>query len=86
MKDSAKLIFESSEKQIYKDGKNLIKVFGEGYSKAEVLKAALNNARVEETDLNVPKIHAIEVVDGKWAIILDYIEGKTLQALMDEHP
>ena len=40
MKDSAKLIFESSEKQIYKDGKNLIKVFGEGYSKAEVLKAA----------------------------------------------
>lgn len=86
MKDSAKLIFDSGDKQIYKDGGNLIKVFGEGYSKAEVLKAALNNARVEETGLNVPKIHAIEVFDGKWAIVMDFIEGTTLQSLMDAHP
>ena len=32
------------------------------------------------------KFKYIRVVDGKWAIILDYIEGKTLQSLMDEHP
>ena len=34
----------------------------------------------------MPKIRSIEVVDGKWAIILDYIEGETLQSLMDKHP
>ncbi|MBD5584866.1 MAG: phosphotransferase [Clostridia bacterium] len=86
MKDSAKLIFESQDKRIYKDGGNLIKVFGKGYSKAEVLKAALNNARVEETELNIPKIHAIEVFDGEWAIVQDFIEGVTLQSLMDKYP
>lgn len=86
MKDSAKLIFDSGDKQIYRDGGHLIKVFGKSFSKAEVLKAALNNARVEDTGLNVPKIHAIEVFDGKWAIVMDYIEGDTLQSLMDAHP
>lgn len=86
MKDSAKLIFDSGDKQIYRDGDNLIKVFGKSFSKAEVLKAALNNARVEDTGLNVPKIHAIEVFDGQWAIVMDYIEGDTLQSLMESHP
>lgn len=86
MKDSAKLIFESQGKRIYKDGGNLIKVFGKGYSKSEVLQAALNNARVEETELNIPKIHAIEVFDGEWAIVQDFIEGVTLQSLMDKYP
>ncbi|MDE7181585.1 MAG: phosphotransferase, partial [Clostridia bacterium] len=38
------------------------------------------------TDLNVPKIKSIEVVKGKWAIILDYIEGETLETLMQKHP
>ena len=80
------LIFERSDKKIYRDGDKLIKVFDKNYSKANILNEALNHARVEETDLNVPNIRSIEVVDGNWAIILDYIEGKTLQQLMDEHP
>lgn len=79
-------IFSRADKEIYRDGNKLIKVFDANYSKANILNEALNHARVEETDLNVPKILSISVVDGKWAIILDYIEGKTLQALMDEHP
>ena len=80
------LVFSRDDKKIYRDGDSLIKVFDANYSKANILNEALNHARVEETDLNVPKIRSIEVVDGKWAIILDYIEGKTLQTLMDEHP
>ncbi|MDE6597494.1 MAG: phosphotransferase [Clostridia bacterium] len=79
-------IFSRADKNIYRDGDKLVKVFDKNYSKADILNEALNHARVEETDLNVPKIKSIEVVDGKWAIILDYIEGKTLQSLMDEHP
>ncbi len=80
------LIFERADKKIYRDGDKLVKVFSENYSKANILNEALNNARVEETDLNVPKIRSIEVVDGKWAIILDYIDGTTLQQLMEQHP
>ena len=81
-----KKIFSRADKEIYRDGDKLVKVFDTDFSKANILNEALNHARVEETDLNVPKIRSIEVVDGKWAIILDYIEGKTLQSLMDAHP
>jgi len=80
------LVASRADKQIYRDGDKLVKVFDENYSKASILNEALNHARVEETDLNVPKIRSIEVVNGKWAIILDYIEGTTLQELMDAHP
>ena len=79
-------IFSRADKNIYRDGYKLVKVFDANYSKADILNEALNHARVEETDLNVPQIKSIEVVDGKWAIILDYIEGKTLQQLMNENP
>ena len=80
------LIFSRPDKSIYKSGDKLIKLFEASYSKADILNEALNHARVEETDLNVPKIRSIEVVDGKWAIILDYIDGETLQSLMNKHP
>lgn len=79
-------IFSRADKKIYRDGDKLVKVFDANYSKADILNEALNHARVEETDLNVPKIKSIEVVKGKWAIILDYIEGETLDALMEKHP
>lgn len=80
------VICAEKNKVIYRDGDKAIKVFDENYSKANVLNEALNQARVEETDLNVPKIHQVTVMDGKWTIVLDYIEGKTLAQLMDENP
>lgn len=75
------------DKTVYRDGKWAIKVFDKSYSKASVLNEALNQARVEETTLNIPKVHAVTVLDdGKWAIVSDYIEGKTLETLMKENP
>lgn len=86
MNNNAKLIFSREDKKIYRQEGKLIKVFEENYSKANILNEALNHAKVEETNLNVPKLQAVQVVDGKWAIVLDYIEGNTLQSLMDAHP
>lgn len=73
-------------KTVYRDGEQAIKVFNEGYSKADILNEALNQARVEETGLNIPKILEIKKVEGKWAIIADFIPGKTLARLMEENP
>lgn len=81
-----KLVVTRPDKQMYCDGDKFIKTFSSDYSKANILNEALNQARVEETDLNIPKIRAIEVVDGKWSIIMDYVEGTTLDQLMKEHP
>lgn len=73
-------------KTIYQEGDKKYKVFDENFSKADVLNEALNTARVEETDLNIPKILGVTMVDGKWTIITEYIEGKTLAQLMKENP
>ena len=73
-------------KTIYREGDKVFKVFDNSYSKADVLNEALNQARIEETGLNIPKILGVTMTDGKWTIILEYIEGKTLAELMAEHP
>ena len=79
-----KVIAVRTNKTVYRDGDKCIKVFNEDYSKADVLNEALNQARIEETGLNIPKIHEVTTIDGKWAIVSDYIEGKTLADLMAE--
>ena len=63
-----------------------IKVFDKDYSKADILNEALNQARVEETGLNVPKVVEVAKIEGKWAIVTEYVEGKTLAQLMQENP
>ena len=80
------IIATRSNKQIYKDGDLCYKVFDQDFSKSDILNEALNQARIEETNLNIPKINAVTVVDGKWAIVSEYIEGKTLAQLMEENP
>ena len=80
------IIAERPAKTVYRDGEKCIKVFSEKYSKADVLNEALNQARIEETGLNIPKILEVTMIDGKWAIVSDYIEGKTLSQLIKENP
>lgn len=80
------IVAERPNKTVYRDGDRCIKVFSEGFSKADVLNEALNQARVEGTGLNLPAIREVTVVDGKWAIVTDFIEGKTLSQLMKENP
>ena len=75
-----------TNKTLYRDGDNSIKVFDAEYSKADVLNEALNQARVEETGLNIPKALEVSKIDGRWAIVSEYISGKTLEALMLENP
>ncbi|MGI6264265.1 MAG: aminoglycoside phosphotransferase, partial [Acutalibacteraceae bacterium] len=80
------VIAKRTHKTIYRDGDACIKVFDADYSKADVLNEALNHARVEETGLNVPKLLQVTTIDGKWAIVSEFIEGKTLKQLMEEDP
>ena len=80
-----RIIAVRNKKTIYRDGDKCIKVFHEDYSKADILHEALNQARIEETGLNIPRILAVTTVDGKWAIVSEYIKGKTLAQLMQEN-
>lgn len=81
-----RIIAVRTGKTVYRDGDKVIKVFDSEYSKADILNEALNQARIEETGLNIPKVLEVTMIDGKWAIITEYIEGKTLAQLMKEEP
>lgn len=80
------IIAERINKKIYRDGDKVIKLFSKDYSKADVLNEALNHARVEETGLNIPELYEVTRIDGKWAIVSQYIEGENLADLIAANP
>ena len=81
-----RVIAVRNHKTIFRDGDTCVKVFNKSYSKARVLNEALNHARIEETGLTIPKILEVTMVEDKWAIVYEYIKGKTLAQLMEENP
>lgn len=84
--DLERVIAVRTSKTIYRDNDLVVKVFDNDYSKVDVLNEALNQAIVENLGLNIPKIRSVENIDGKWAIVSEYIKGKTLAQLMQENP
>ena len=81
-----RVIAVRNDKTVYHDGDRCIKVFNSEYSKADVLNEALNQARIEQTGLNIPRVLEVTMIDGKWAIVSDFIKGKTLSQLIEENP
>ena len=81
-----KIIAERKNKTVYKDDNKTVKLFVEGYSKADILNEALNQARVEETGLNIAKLLEVTKKENRWALISEHIEGKSLAELMKENP
>ena len=80
------IIAQRKDKTIYREGDKLIKLFGGKYSQSEILNEAINQARVAETGLNVPKFHEVTVIEGKSAIVMDYIEGETYAEHITRYP
>ena len=74
-------------KTVYVDGDLCYKVFSADYRKSDIFNEALNQTRVEETGLFVPKVHAIKRFDGgRLGIVMDYVEGKSLAKMIEENP
>lgn len=74
-------------KSVYRDGDSIIKLFIENYSKADILNEALILARVEEgCDLKIPKLKEVTKIGNRWGLVTEYVEGKSLQDMMDEDP
>ena len=80
------VIVKRAYKEVYQDNDTIIKLFETTHPKSAVFNEALNTARVEETGLNIPAVKSVSQIDGKWALALEYREGKTLEQLMNENP
>ena len=80
------VIATSATKSVHQDGNLLIKLFIEGYSIADVLNETHNHAIVEETGFKVPKLVNVQKIGNRWAIVTEFIEGKTLKQFFAENP
>jgi aminoglycoside phosphotransferase (APT) family kinase protein len=81
-----KIIVERPDKKIYLEDGKVYKVMGNEYPASDVLNEALNLAAVGETDLKVPKLLEVKKIGGQWAIVWEYIAGKTLAEIMKKNP
>lgn len=81
-----KILAIRTNKTIYMDKDKCVKVFQTNYPKDDILNEALNQARIEKTEIKMPRICGVMMVEGNWAIVSDFIKGKTIKALMKEDP
>jgi Ser/Thr protein kinase RdoA (MazF antagonist) len=75
-----KVLVKREHKTIYLDGKYVIKVMDENYPAADVLSEAHRLASVGGTGIRVPRLLEVTQIDGKWAIVWEYIPGTTMSA------
>lgn len=81
-----KVIVKRSYKEVYQSEKGIVKLFAANHPKSAIFNEALNTARVEETGLKISKLLEVYQEGDQWALVLEYIPGKTLEELMDENP
>lgn len=79
-----RILAERKNKRIYRSGDYVIKEFDKDFAKSDILNEALNQARVEETGLRIPQLIEVAKIDGKWSIVFEYVDGKTLAQMIKE--
>lgn len=80
------LIGKGTNNEVYRSGDAAVKIFRKDYKKSDVLHEAFIASKIEETGLNLPSVREVPVIDGKWAIVMDLVEGKTMKQMMEEDP
>jgi len=80
-----KIIAVRTAKTIYRDGDKVIKLMGEEYPAPDVLSEAHNLAVVEEAGLKTPRLVEVTKINGKWAIVWEYVEGTSLDKLLEKN-
>ena len=84
--EQSNLIVKRAHKEVYKTEEGIVKIFGKEHPKADVFNEALNTARVEATGLDIPKVKQVTQIDGRWALVIECKEGKTLEEMMNVDP
>lgn len=80
--DKANLIVKRPYKEVYRCEEGIVKVFETTHPKSAVFNEALNTVRIEETGLDIPKLKEVTQIDGKWALVIEKKDSKTLEEMM----
>lgn len=84
--EQSSLIVKRAHKEVYKTEEGIVKVFSKDHPKADVFNEALNTARIEATGLDISKVKQVTEIDGRWALVIECTEGKTLEEMMTVDP
>lgn len=79
------IIYESKRKIIYRDGDKAIKTYNDTYAISQILNEALNQAKVSEEGISVPKVYEVREYNGRKGIVMDYIEGDNLETIVSKN-
>lgn len=80
--ENATLIVKRPYKEVYKCDDSIVKVFEPTHPKSAVFNEALNTVRIEETGLHISRLKEVTQIDGKWSLVVEYKDGKTLEEMM----
>lgn len=81
-----KIIALRNDRTVYRDGGKCLKVFEKNVPKSKVFTEAANQTQAQCAGVAVPTITEITQIDGKWAIIYDFVEGKSLAEKIKNAP
>ncbi len=81
-----RVIAVRNNKTVFRDGKRCVKIFSSEFSKTAVFAEALNHARVEECIDFVPRLLEVIRHDRNWAIVYEFVKGKTFLRWIEEEP
>ena len=80
------ILKQRPNKTVYREGTVVIKEYVPSHPKDAVFSEAYIHSCVESSGLSIPKILSVVPQDGGWALSMEYIEGRTLAQMMEEHP
>ena len=81
-----RIIAVRNNKTIYRDGSCSVKVFENGYSQPEIYREAYIQTLMHSIGLNVPKVQKVTEINGKTAIVFEYIRGRSLADMINSYP
>jgi len=81
------ILKQAANKTVYREGSRIIKEFTASHPMSGVLNEAYIHACVEDAGVPVPKLLGVAPSEnGGWAITMEYVSGRTLEEMMNEHP
>ncbi len=84
-----RVIAVRNNKTVYRDGDTCVKVFRDGFSSGDIFHEAMNQSRLTElcgSAFRVPEVLEVTKIDGRWAIVSEYVKGRDLAQLAKEKP
>lgn len=81
-----RIIAVRNNKTIYRDGSCTVKVFENSCSQPEIYREAYIQTLMRSIGLNVPKVQQVTEINGKTAIVSEYIRGRSMSDMISSYP